>query len=197
MTFIQKRNMISAIFILLGMFFGGATGAVVNILSRQRHPTPIIHALPPRDIQSELYTKQYVAALDVARVFGRAPGCADASPAVITAVATETINDDVDPRVFAALVATESACDPMAISHSGALGLTQVNVKVWKSKYDFTTINLLNPTENLRTGGQILGGLIKQYGVSAGLRHYNGMGEGCPTCDDSYVPKILVLAGRR
>jgi hypothetical protein len=163
------------------------------------HPTTVVHAPPPpaHDTQSETMTKSYVAALDVARVFGRAPGCADATPAVITAIATEAVNDDIDARILAALVATESACDPMAISHSGAVGLTQVNIKVWKSKYDFAAINLLNPAENLHTGGEILGGLIKQYGVAGGLRHYNGMGEGCPTCDDNYVPKILALAGRR
>lgn len=170
--------------------------SVVLGVINQPSTKPIVHAAAPpvRDIQSELLTKQYVAALDVARVFGRAPGCTEADPKLITAVAVESINDGLDPRIFAALVATESACDPLAISHSGAVGLTQINVKIWKAKFDFSAINLLNQNDSLHTGGPILADMIKQFGLNSGLRHYNGMGEGCPTCDDTYVPRIIALA---
>lgn len=176
--------------------------AVLGFAATKR-PSPrepvVVHAPEPqRDVQSELLTKQYVAALDVARVFGRSQGCDNADPKLITAVATEAVNDNLDPRIFAAMIAVESACDPLAVSHSGAIGLSQVMVKVWKNQFDFSgSVNLLNPTDNLHVGATILSGLIKQYGVSAGVRRYNGTGVSCPDCDAGYVNKIVALAGRR
>lgn len=142
--------------------------------------------------------KQFDAALDVAGVFGRSQGCTKASPKLITDIAEESIKDNLDPKILAATVAVESACDPMAVSRRGALGLTQVMPKIWSSKFDFEhSVNLLNPQDNLHAGATILSELIKQYGVSEGIRRYQGLGEDCPTCDNAYVPKILTLAGGR
>lgn len=183
-----------AVLIFMGSILGVGAGFYRD------HSVPVIVHAPPapvHDIQSELLTKQYVAALDVARVFGRAPGCADAEPKLITAVAVEALNDSVDPRILAATLAVESGCDPMAISHSGAIGLTQINVKVWKSKFDFTRVNLFNPDENLHVGATILSDLIKQYGTINGLRRYNGLDIQSPAYDSGYVSRIITLAGRR
>jgi len=142
--------------------------------------------------------QQYVAAIDVARVFGRSQGCAKADAELIIAVAVEAIKADVDPRILAATVAIESACDPMAVSRRGAIGITQIMPKIWMGRFDFTgSINLFNRQDNLRTGALILGGLIKQYGVAQGVRRYQGTGTDCSTCGDAYVPKILTLAGKR
>ena len=189
----SKLQIIFAMFLLTVVIFAGGLLKPVN------HPIIVRPAEPPaHDVQSELLTKQYVAALDVARVFGRSQGCDNADPKLITAVATEAVNDNLDPRIFAATIAVESACDSMAISHSGAIGLAQVMPKIWKNQFDFTgSVNLLNPTDNLHVGGTILSGLIKQYGVAAGVRRYNGLGVDCPTCDSGYVSKIVALAGRR
>lgn len=155
-------------------------------------------AAPVRDVQSEQATRQYIAALDVARVFGRSQGCENADPKLITSIAVESLNDNLDPRILAATVAVESACDPLAVSPKGALGLTQVMPKIWKGKFDFTgTVNLLNPNDNIHAGATILSDLIKQYGVAAGVRRYNGVGVGCETCDGGYVSKIIALAGKR
>lgn len=160
---------------------------------------PVIVSAPPvvREIQSEILTKQYVAALDVARVFGRSQGCENVDPQVISDVATEAVNDELDPRVLAATMAVESACDPLAVSKSGAVGWLQVMPKVWKTKFDFSKVNLFNPNDNLHVGAMILKGFIKQYGLQAGVRHYNGMGTASDAYDGAYVPKILALAGRR
>ena len=148
-------------------------------------------------LPSEQTTREYVAALDVARVFGRSQGCAEAKPELITAIAVEAVKDNLDAHILAALVAVESACDPMAVSKRGAIGLTQVMPKIWQSKFDFSgSVNLLNPTDNLRAGAAILGDLINHYGVSQGVRRYQGTGTDCASCDDNYVPKILALAGR-
>lgn len=161
-----------------------------------QEPPIIVHAPEPRDVQSEAATKEYLAALEVARVFGRSQGCDTADSKLITAIATESVKDEVDPRILAATVAVESACDPMAISKSGAVGLTQVMPRIWKTKFDFTQVNLLNPSDNLHAGATILSDLIKHYGVNNGVRRYNGLGVGCDSCDGAYVSKILVLTGR-
>jgi soluble lytic murein transglycosylase-like protein len=161
-----------------------------------RPMAPIIHAAAAD--QPMYQTKQFAASLDVARVFGRSQGCADADPKLINDIAAEAIASNTDPRILAALVAVESSCDPMAVSNRGAIGLTQVRAKVWKDKFDFAgKTNLLNPADNLHAGATILGSLIKQYGTLEGVRRYQGDGVGCATCDDFYVPKILALAGRR
>lgn len=191
----MSRN--SKLWTLVGVLFVCAMALMVSIGEKQKQiivvpPPPIVH-----DIQSEILTKQYVAALDVARVFGRAQGCENVDAQVITDVATEALNDELDPRVLAATLAVESACDPMAVSKSGAIGWMQVMPRVWKSKFDFTKVNLFNPGDNLHVGAVILRDFIKQYGLAGGVRHYNGMGTASDAYDGAYVPKILALAGRK
>src|ERR1039458_6818679 len=89
------------------------TLTVGDTLYEYKSPTPVrlsrpAEALPPPPAS---VTKQYAAALDVARVFGRSPGCTDASPELITAVATAAVKANLSARVFAATVAVESACN--------------------------------------------------------------------------------------
>lgn len=139
----------------------------------------------------------HTAPLQVALVFGRSAGCSDAKPELINNTARAAIDAGVDPGVYAATVATESACNPLAISSRGAVGLSGIMIKTWKDRFDFSTVNLFNPTDNLRVGAQIEAQYIQQYGLAEGIHHYNGMGVGCETCDAGYVSKILLLAGRR
>lgn len=155
--------------------------------------TPSITAAVP--VPAPQFTKQYIAALEVARVFGRSTGCSEADPKLIDAVASEAVKADISPRVLAATVAIESACNQYATSPKGAIGLLQVTPKTWKGTYDLEKqYNLLNQSDNLHVGTLILAGYIKQYGVPNGLHHYNGMGQGCDTCDSGYADKILALA---
>ena len=101
-------------------------------------------------------------------------------------------------RVLAATVAVESGCNQYATSTRGSIGLLQITPRTWRATYDFDhTYNLLNAGDNLRVGSMILSGFIKQYGLVSGLRHYNGMGVGCDTCDAGYTEKITALAARR
>lgn len=163
------------------------------ILAHRSHP-PVASAPAVADPLS----KQYVAAIDVARVFGRSPGCADADPQLIDNVASEAVKNEMDPRILAATVAVESSCNQFAVSGRGAIGLTQIVAATWKDKFDFAgSVNLLNRSDNLRAGAVIESGLIKQFGLAQGVRRFQGLGVGCPSCDDNYVPKILSLAGRK
>jgi soluble lytic murein transglycosylase-like protein len=65
---------------------------------------------------------------------------------------------------------------------------------VWKEKYDFQQVNLLNRADNVRVGTEILSGLVQQFGTHEGIRRYQGLG---PGGDGLYVEKILNLAGRK
>jgi len=162
-------------------------------------PTPYV-AAPAPAAQAGIpeAEKQYVAALDVARVFGRSSGCAEADVKLIGDIAAESLRVGISPRILAATVAVESSCDSMAVSRRGAVGLTQIMPKIWRASFDFEhTVNLFNPAENLHAGATILSNLIKQYGLTEGIRHYQGTGTDCSDCDNNYVPKILSLAGMK
>lgn len=186
--------------VVLSILIVSATVVVtsIRIQSRHRVSPAVVPAIVVQAPALDATNQQYIAALDVARVFGRAPGCAEADAKLIGNVATEALRTGIDPRILAATVAVESSCDAMAVSRRGAIGLTQIMPKIWKGQFDFEhTINLFNPNDNLHAGATIESGLIKQYGLAEGIRHYNGTGTDCADCDSNYVPKILALAGRR
>lgn len=135
---------------------------------------------------------------EVAKVFGRAPGCENADAELIKYTSDTAVNAGVDPKVVASVIAVESGCNPYAVSNRGALGLMQVQVKTWKDTFDFSNdVNLLNSRDNIRVGTSILSGLISKYGVSEGTRRYNGLGVDCTTCDVGYSGKILNMVGRK
>lgn len=140
--------------------------------------------------------EKFVAALDVAKVFGREGGCANVDSNFIMDVADEAIKAKLDPRIFAATIAVESKCNQYATSSKGAIGLTMVVPRVWKGTYDFETrYNLLNRRDNLHVGASIESSFIQQYGVTNGLRHYNGMSTASVDYDAEYPSKIELLAG--
>jgi hypothetical protein len=137
--------------------------------------------------------------LDVAKVFGRSPGCENADNDLIVAISNAANRAGIPPRLLAATVAVESSCNPYAVSTRGAIGLTQVVPKVWKSKYDFAGhVNLLNADDNLRVGASILADNVQRFGTRDGLQRYLGTGtdDGNIT-PGGYAAKILTLAGDR
>lgn len=69
----------------------------------------------------------------------------------------------VDPRLIAAIVIAESSGNPFAISNQNAIGLMQINAKVWARKLDFSRNNPFDPAVNLRMGVPILAGCLKDY----------------------------------
>ena len=130
------------------------------------------------------------AMFNASRIYGKA-GCGDIKLAEMTA--ENSLKTGVPANIIAAIVSVESSCNPLAISNKGAVGLTQVNVKVQSEKFaQFRTINLFNPEENMRVGAQIMAEMIKQYGLKSGVSHYDGVGDEA----DAYVIKVLTLAGK-
>lgn len=128
------------------------------------------------------------AFFDAARIYGKA-GCGDMNLAEMTA--THALRSGVPANVVAAIVAVESSCNPLAISGKGAVGLTQVNVKVQATAYDFSRINLFDPDANMDTGTKIMASMIRTYG-KAWISHYDGIGDEA----DAYAAKVTALAGK-
>lgn len=152
-------------------------------------PTPIHTAsVTPDPFQMPAFQKAF---FDASRIYGKT-GCGDMALAVMTA--ENSIRAKVPANVLASLVAVESSCNPLAISVKGAVGLTQVNVKVYADKYDgFKTVNLFDPIQAMRVGSDILHDDIQQYGsLKSGVSHYNGSGPDA----DAYAVKVLGLAGK-
>ena len=145
------------------------------------------------------YSIWRTAPLTVAEVFGRAQGCADASPDLIEMTARAALRASLDPAIAAATVAVESSCNNYAISSRGAVGLMQVRPQIWSSHYDFSgTVNLFNEEDNVRVGAEIMAALIQQHGTAQGVQLYNGAGTNCGVdCDSQYTSKILSLAHRQ
>ena len=122
--------------------------------------------LPPI-IQTPWGEEQVLRGLDVeeaAKVYARF-GCK-----YVEETATAARNNSVPVGLLAALVIVESTCDPDAISKTGALGLTQVQPRVWK----FKPCKLLEPEFNLAAGASILHDGIARYGLEGGLERYYG-----------------------
>lgn len=130
------------------------------------------------------------AFFDAARIYGKA-GCGDVQLAEMTA--KHALRTGVPANVVSSIVAVESSCNPLAISNRGAVGLTQVNVKVQSVKFaQFRAINLFNPEDSMRVGTDIMAEMIHQYGLRGGVSHYNGEGPDA----EAYAVKVLQLAGK-
>jgi hypothetical protein len=102
----------------------------------------------------------------------------------------------VDPRLLAALVWGESEFTPDAVSHSGAIGLTQLMPATAAG----LGVDPTDPIQNLDGGARFLASMIRQFGsLELGLAAYNaGPGAvrragGIPSIPQTqaYVPKVL------
>lgn len=115
----------------------------------------------------------------------------------IKAKVTKAAKDTkLDPKLFHAVVSTESNYNPMAISQAGAVGLTQLMPKTAAGM----GVNPANVDENLKGGGQYLQSLIKKYdgNVAKALAAYNAgpgrvdKGGPLPQETQGYVAKVLM-----
>jgi soluble lytic murein transglycosylase-like protein len=125
------------------------------------------------------------------------PPAPDLTPEDIKAKVTKAAKDTkLDPKLFHAVVSTESNYNPSAVSPVGAVGLTQLMPK--------TAAGLgVNPgvvDENLKGGATYLQSLIKKYDGDVGkaLAAYNAgpgrvdKGGPLPQETQSYVAKIMM-----
>ena len=129
-----------------------------------------------------------------------APPAPILTPEDIKAKVTKAAKDTkLDPKLFHAVVSTESNYNPMAISQAGAVGLTQLMPKTAAGM----GVNPMNVDENLKGGSQYLQSLIKKYdgNVAKALAAYNAgpgrvdKGGPLPQETQDYVAKVLLKAG--
>lgn len=139
-----------------------------------------------QSIAAEHQAQAYAAAEQVARRVYAANGCGDQWAGATARAAVDT---GLPVQAVAGLVFVESSCNPDAVSPAGAVGLTQVNPRVWK----YSDVELRNPEMNLKIGTQILASYVHRSGLREGLHRYNGLGD--PS--DDYSGRVLVAAYRR
>lgn len=128
------------------------TAAVVEQKANQPGPSPkSLQATPltPEAMISmfkqERQQAEYLAAVRTARQVLVANGCSS-KYAEITGRAA--VNSRLPARMVAALVFVESSCRADAVSEKGAVGLVQVNPRVWR----YSRRALQDPSTNLQIG---------------------------------------------
>ena len=128
----------------------------------------------------------YLAAARAARQVLVANGCSSKYAAITGRAA---VDSRLPARVVAALVFVESSCRADIVSNKGAIGLVQVNPRVWR----YSRQRLQDPYTNLQIGTRILASYIRAHGLREGLHRYNGLGD--PSGD--YGERVLQAAYRR
>ena len=128
---------------------------------------------------------EYVAAVRAARRVLVANGC---SSKYATIAGRAAVDSHLSARMVAALVFVESSCRAEVVSKKGAVGLVQVNPRVWR----YSRRALQDPYTNLQIGTRILADYIRAHGLREGLHRYNGLGD--PS--DDYSERVLQAAYR-
>lgn len=106
------------------------------------------------------------------------------------------VHAGVDPNLVLAVIAVESAFNPVAESPMGAQGLMQIIPRFHLAKLDAIPVDggLLDPDANIHVGALVLKEAIRRTGsVEAGLQHYAGA-----VSDDEagYAAKVLAEKSR-
>ncbi len=103
----------------------------------------------------------------------------------------------VDPRLIAAIIVAESSGNPLAVSQQNAIGLMQINAKVWAQRLDFSKNNPFDPETNIRMGVPILQSCLERYHrMDAALAAYVGDPNGSGEETQAYVDRIIRIFER-
>jgi soluble lytic murein transglycosylase-like protein len=154
-------------------------------------PKPLLATALTPETMTALYRQErrqgeYAAAVRVARRVLVANGCSSKYAAI---TARAAVDSRLSVRMVAAVVFVESSCRANMVSRKGAVGLVQVNPRVWR----YSRRTLQDPYTNLQIGTRILAGYIRAHGVREGLHRYNGLGD--PSED--YSERVLQAAYRQ
>ena len=100
-------------------------------------------------------------------------------------IVTSARKHGLNPRLLASIVVVESRGNPFAISGQDAVGIMQIHLPTWGNTADRENINLLKIEDNIDFGARILKDYVQRFGVSEGIRRYNGFIPGEPTWEKS------------
>lgn len=113
-------------------------------------------------------------------------------PIVIQEIIRSGNINHVDPRLIAAVVVAESSGNPLAISRQHAIGLMQINAKVWARKLDFARNNPFDPVTNIRLGVPILSNYLKRNRwLDTALASYVGDADMSEEATSTYVNRVI------
>jgi hypothetical protein len=99
----------------------------------------------------------------------------------------------LNPKLLASVMIVESRGNPFAISGQDAVGVMQVHLPTWGETADREDVNLLKIEDNVDFGARILKEYVERFGISEGLRRYNGYIPGEPAWEESsqrYLDKV-------
>ena len=100
-------------------------------------------------------------------------------------IVTSARKHGLNPRLLASIVIVESRGNPFAISGQDAVGIMQIHLPTWGTTADRENINLLKIEDNIDFGARILKDYVQRFGVSEGIRRYNGFIPGEPSWEKS------------
>ena len=109
------------------------------------------------------------------------------------AIVSSARKHGLNPRLVASIIIVESRGNKFAISGQDAVGVMQVHLPTWGETADREDINLLKVEDNIDFGSRILKEYVGRYGVSEGIRRYNGYIPGEPSWEQSsqvYLDKV-------
>ena len=99
----------------------------------------------------------------------------------------------LNARLLASIMIVESRGNQFAISGQDAVGIMQIHLPTWGTTADRENINLLKVEDNIDFGARILKDYVRRFGVSGGVRRYNGFIPGEPEWERSsqvYLDKV-------
>jgi transglycosylase-like protein with SLT domain len=101
----------------------------------------------------------------------------------------ECSDKDASIDILTALIVVESSANFRAVSHKGALGLTQVMPNIWNCDKKI----LADPYKNIEVGSSILKHYINRHGLMGGLSAYNC---GKKNRSIKYAKKVVRIANK-
>ena len=109
------------------------------------------------------------------------------------AIVVSARKHELNPRLLASIMIVESRGNPFAISGQNAIGIMQIHLPTWGTTAVSEDINLFKMEDNVDFGARILKDYVRRFGLSEGVRRYNGFIPGVAAWEESsqrYLDKV-------